>query len=155
MYQYHRLIIIGRFCTAVSPSFPIQKICFWPCFDRNVQLNRRQQWPDNHRHRLTNNHRHQCTNNHQLIIIGRFCTAVSLSFPIQKICFWPCFDRNVHPNHRQQWPNNHRHQLTNNHRHQCPNNHWQRWANNHRHHSIPYIIHWLNEFAEPISCDTV
>ena len=44
--------------------------CFWPGFDRNVQLNHWQQWLDNHRHRLTNNHLHQCTNNHRQIIIG-------------------------------------------------------------------------------------
>ena len=61
----------------------------------------------------------------------------------RKTCFWPYFDRDVQLNHWQQWPDNHRQQWT--------NNHWQRWANNHQHHSIPYIIHWLNEFAEPIS----
>ena len=52
----HRKILISRGCTTVSPSFHIEKICFWPCFDWNVQLNHRQQWLDNHRHQCTNNH---------------------------------------------------------------------------------------------------
>ena len=64
---------------------------------------------------------HQWTNNHRQVLIGRCCKAVSPPYHIQKICFWSCFDQNVHPNHRQQWPDKHRYRLTNNHRHQCTN----------------------------------